>query len=124
MEERRGRGVRKPCVQCLHRSRNLVLQSLLPFLNHNGDPLAILKINELMGQIRMKMRRGNFFEGIVQKYLIDNRHKVRLIMTPKSSLISDNVEDERRKLKEFNWAQRAKISGRTLSVLSWRSQNR
>ena len=79
---------------------NTLLQSLLPVLNHDGDPIAILKINELMGEIRKRLRKGKYFEGLVQKFLIDNKHKVRLVMTPKSSLINDQVDVERRVLKE------------------------
>lgn len=79
----------------------LLLQSLMPQLNHGGDPLYLLKVNEVMGEIRKRMRKSKYFEEIVKKYLIENKHKVRLIMTPDKNYIAEETNKEKRLLKEM-----------------------
>jgi len=77
-----------------------LLQSLIPLMNHGGDPMSILKINQVMGEIRKKVRKGKYFEGLIKKYLLENKHKVTLIMTPNKNLISDENQKEKKYLSE------------------------
>jgi len=78
-----------------------LLQSLIPFMNHGGDITYTLKVNEFLNQIRDKVKKGKFFEGLIKQYLLDNKHKIRLIMTPDKDYINEETYQEKVKLKEI-----------------------
>ncbi len=90
-----------------------LLQNLLSFMNHNGDPLSVLQINESLGEIRKRIANGGYFEGLVKKYLLDNTHKVKLIMNPDGKIVQEEVTKEKEMFqniqKELSADQKSKI---------------
>ena len=78
-----------------------VLQSLTVLLNHKGDSTFLLKISENINKLRRILKKEKYFEGLIKKYLIDNKHKLRLIMTPDNDLILDELEAEKKSLKKI-----------------------
>jgi len=79
-----------------------VLQSLIPLLNHNGDPIAFLKINQTIGEIKKRVRKGKYFEGLIEKFLLKNKQHIRVLMTPNKNYIKEETEKEEKMLKEIH----------------------
>jgi hypothetical protein len=49
---------------------------------HGGDPLRVLKFDDDLSEIRRKMDRGRFFERLIEKFFLENPHRVRLTLYP------------------------------------------
>ena len=73
------------------------LKMLLSFSGswvHGGDPVSILLFNADIDNIRQEVEKGRFFEDIIQKYFLDNPHRVRLTLLPDQEM----EEKENRRL--------------------------
>ena len=57
---------------------------MVPFCLHGGDPLSFFKIDEYSKRIRAEFSQGGLFQGLIKKYLLDNDHKLRLLLVPDS----------------------------------------
>jgi len=97
-----------------------LLQQLISFMNHNGDPLSVLKINETLQEIRNRIEKGGYFEGLVKKYLIENPHRVKLIMTPDAEVVKQEVQREKKLFeqaqKDLNEEKKIKIIQENLNL--------
>ncbi len=49
---------------------------------HGGDPLRILQFDSDLERLRREVAKGPLFENRIQKYLIDNPHRVRITLVP------------------------------------------
>jgi Zn-dependent M16 (insulinase) family peptidase len=58
------------------------LSHMVPYALHGGDPLSPFKINEFSQRIREDFKKGGLFEGLIQKHLLDNTHKMSLLAIP------------------------------------------
>ena len=77
------------------------LQSALSFMNHRGDPLSPLKVDETLKEIRARIDKGGYFEGLVRTHLIENTHRVKLIMTPDEKFAEGEVKSEKETLAKI-----------------------
>ncbi|XP_034107394.1 presequence protease, mitochondrial-like isoform X1 [Drosophila albomicans] len=94
------------CKRLLYRSTVL--------WNHDGDVVANLKISELFEKLQTKLKDNpNYFEQKLEKYFINNKHKLTLIMRPNAVHEIERRQAEakliRKKLKETNDAEFKKI---------------
>ena len=64
------------------------LSQLVPFCLHGGDPLSFFKIDEYSRRIRDEFNQGGVFEELIQKYMLDNKHKIRLQLIPDEATAS------------------------------------
>ena len=53
---------------------------------HEGDPATILKFDSLMDKLFEELENGPFLENQIQKYFIDNPHRVRLVLKPDQTM--------------------------------------
>ncbi|KPJ76156.1 MAG: peptidase M16 [Deltaproteobacteria bacterium SG8_13] len=49
---------------------------------HGGDPLSRLQLDEDLAKVRSALDDGAFFESYLQRYFIDNPHRVRFLLKP------------------------------------------
>lgn len=63
----------------------LILSALTP-ATHYGDPLAYLNIEPVLAKLREAIKDPEFIKGKVRTLLIENNHRVRLVMTPDNKL--------------------------------------
>jgi Zn-dependent M16 (insulinase) family peptidase len=49
---------------------------------HGGDPGRVLQLDADLQRLREAIDRGSFLEGWIQTHLIDNPHRIRLILEP------------------------------------------
>lgn len=80
------------------------LSHMLPYLLHGGNALDMFKIDEFSARIREDFKRGGMFEGLVQKHLIDNQHKLVLTFVPTEGLGEKEEEAEKIKLERLKKA--------------------
>ncbi len=76
----------------------LALRALTPVL-HGGDPVAALDIDELLTELRKDAQDPDFIPGLVRKLLLNNNHRVRLVMEPDTDLADKEEQSEALRLK-------------------------
>jgi Zn-dependent M16 (insulinase) family peptidase len=73
----------------------LLFKMFAPYM-HNNDAVSQLKIDENLSKLRSEVKDDNFFKNMIHKYLLDNSHRVTLILKPEHGL----QEKEDLKVKE------------------------
>jgi Zn-dependent M16 (insulinase) family peptidase len=53
---------------------------------HRGDPIALLDMDAALTSLHEKIQQPDFIQGLVKKWLLDNNHRVRLVMKPDTQL--------------------------------------
>lgn len=53
---------------------------------HRGDPIALLDMEAALTRLREKIQDPEFVKNLVKTWLLDNNHRVRLIMKPDTQL--------------------------------------
>lgn len=79
---------------------HLLLEALTPAL-HNGDPVAALDIDPLLERLRQAMQDPTFIKQLARNLLLDNPHRVRLVMAPDRTLGDRLAELERQRLRSL-----------------------
>ncbi|XP_011547744.3 presequence protease, mitochondrial [Plutella xylostella] len=59
-----------------------LLFNIMPLWNHNGPILQALKINDLLSQLKKDLMDPNFVKQAIEKYFIQNNHKLIMTMQP------------------------------------------
>ncbi|MCP4041313.1 MAG: peptidase M16 [Gammaproteobacteria bacterium] len=68
---------------------------------HGGDPAATLNIDPVLNELREMIREPDFIKGLAQRLLLDNLHRVRLVMSPDDELSRRQSEKEAARLAEM-----------------------
>jgi presequence protease len=53
---------------------------------HRGDPIALLDMDAALLGLHEKIQQPDFIQRLVKKWLLDNNHRVRLVMKPDTQL--------------------------------------
>ncbi len=53
---------------------------------HGVDPLKIIQLDEDINKIQRLNENGNFFEGLIEKYLIENSHRMLFTLVPDQTM--------------------------------------
>jgi len=53
---------------------------------HRGDPIALLDMDAALKNLHEKIHQPDFIQSLVKKWLLDNNHRVRLVMKPDTQL--------------------------------------
>lgn len=78
----------------------LILGSLSAAI-HRGDPVAVMNLEPVLEQLREDIKDPNFIKNLVKKNLLDNQHRIRLVMTPDTNLSKAKEKAEADKLAEI-----------------------
>ena len=71
-----------------HKTANFglsMIQSLAGSWMRGADPFRVLKIDDRIAEFKRRLKEGNLFENLIQKYLLNNAHKLVFIMKPSAS---------------------------------------
>ncbi len=79
----------------------LALRALTPAL-HGGDPVAALDIDELLEQLRKDAEDAGFIPRLVRELLLDNPHRIRIVMAPDTELAATEEAVEAETLKKLD----------------------
>src|SRR5262249_26285225 len=80
------------------RGISLMLRALKHWL-HDRDPLAPLAFEAPLAAVKARVASGGrFFEGLIQKHLLDNRHRTTLLLRPDPEQAEREQADEQARL--------------------------
>jgi len=79
----------------------LSLRALTPAL-HGGDPVSSLEIDGLLAEVRKDAEDPQFIPRLVKELLLDNPHRIRLIMKPDPELTNKEEAAEAETLKALD----------------------
>ncbi len=68
---------------------------------HGCEPENSLMIHSLFEKLLAKTKNPSYLTGLIQKYFIDNPHRIQLIMHPDPQLSAQENAEEKRQLKEI-----------------------
>jgi Zn-dependent M16 (insulinase) family peptidase len=73
----------------------------LPALKHGTDPFEALQIEELFSEIRTQALEEQYFEQLIDEYLLDNRATVAVTLKPDSDKMSRTLAEEQKRLAAY-----------------------
>jgi len=68
---------------------------------NGGDPFALLAFEKPLSIIKEEMRKGGFFEGLIRRHFIDNKHRLLSIVTAspeKGKKLEAQTEEQAKRL--------------------------
>lgn len=87
-----------------HQTSNFGLQLLygtLPIWNHDGNVLDSMCVSEKIDKFKNKLSdQPNYLQSLVDKYLLNNKHKLVMTMSPENNYEELRIENEEKLLKE------------------------
>ncbi len=66
---------------------------------HGGDPVAMLNLDPALAKLREESKKPDFVTNLINDYLLNNAHRVRLTLKPDSDLVKRRDEAQARKLE-------------------------
>ncbi len=85
---------------------HLMLEALTPLL-HDGDPVAALDIDPLLEALRQDIQHPDYIKRLTRDLLLENSHRVRLVMSPDPTLSPRQAQDEKQRLQALQGALNA-----------------
>ncbi|KAI8373250.1 peptidase M16C associated-domain-containing protein [Blakeslea trispora] len=83
------------------------------WFNH-VDPADLLEINKNLDRLKSELAKGNFFESLIDKYLLHNPHKLSFVMRPDEHYTANTLAEEKerldRKVQGLTDADKAQIA--------------
>ncbi len=79
---------------------NLILQALGP-ATHYADPIPSMDLEPVIAELREEIKDPEFIRGLARRLLLDNQHRLTLVMTPDQKLSDVRLEKERHRLAEL-----------------------
>ena len=67
----------------------------MPAAIHRGDPIALLDIESALVDLREEIKDQDFIKKLIRDLLLDNPHRVRVVMQPNRELGAGLVQDEK-----------------------------
>ncbi|MGC9386059.1 MAG: insulinase family protein [Hydrogenovibrio sp.] len=103
----------------------LILQSLAGAM-HEGDPIALLDTDAALERLRVEAADAQFIPNLIQSWILDNPHRVRLTLKPDDQLSSEQDASEKAKLKQIqdalSNAEKQAIVARSLALKARQEQ--
>jgi Zn-dependent M16 (insulinase) family peptidase len=75
----------------------LILQCLSG-TTHYSDPIAMLDLEPVIADLRAKIQNPDYIRGLARDLLLDNTHRVTLVMAPDTGLSARRAEREKARL--------------------------
>ncbi|MFK8067398.1 MAG: insulinase family protein [Gammaproteobacteria bacterium] len=72
--------------------------NILPIALHKGDPIAALDLDPLLDQLREKIKDPGFIKTLIREKLLDNPHRIRMMMIPDTELSAKKEAEEKQRL--------------------------
>ncbi|MBB3168669.1 insulinase family protein [Simiduia aestuariiviva] len=104
----------------------LILTSLTS-ATHRGDPMTLLNLEPALAALREKIHQPGYIQALVKKWLLDNNHRLRLVMTPDHQQAEREAAEERARLDalqaELNDTDKQRIIEQTQALLARQAQD-
>ncbi len=79
-----------------------LILSALPAAIHRGDVIASMDLDRVLNKIRQQVQQPGFIQSLVQEFLLDNLHFVRLAMYPDRELSKRRINAEKQRLAKIS----------------------
>ena len=79
---------------------NLILTSLTS-ATHRGDPIALLNLDPVLEKLQKQIQDPEFIKTLVKELLLNNQHRIRLVMKPDTTLARHNEQLEKARLADI-----------------------
>ena len=73
----------------------------MPAAIHRGDPIALIDIENALLDLREEIKDPDFIKKLIRELLLDNPHRVRVVMQPNRDLGARLVQDEKNRLAKL-----------------------
>jgi presequence protease len=73
--------------------------SCLPAAIHRGDPAALLDLDPVLERLRQEILQPQFVEHLVNRLLLENPHRLTLVLAPDEAMAKRELDKEREKLR-------------------------
>ncbi len=67
---------------------------------HRGDPIALLDLDAAIAKLRADIQEPDFIQRLIREQLLDNSHRVRVVMKPDRDLGSRLIAEEKLRLEQ------------------------
>ncbi|MCW8965029.1 MAG: insulinase family protein, partial [Gammaproteobacteria bacterium] len=78
-----------------------LMLNALPAALHGGDPAAVLNLDAVLERLREDIRNPDFIKQLTRQYLLDNPHRVLMVMSPDKELSQKKLDKERERLSQI-----------------------
>jgi len=85
---------------------------------HGGNPESILLFDSDLEKIRKGLNEGVFFENRIREYLIENPHRVRLLLKPDKEMAGKEKERVRNELKKL----KSRLTSKEIGIVQQNAQ--
>ena len=79
---------------------SLILQAL-GCATHHADPIPVLDLEPVIASLREKIAAPDYIRELAQRLLLDNPHRVTLVLSPDPALSAQRVASERQRLADI-----------------------
>ena len=76
---------------------NLAL-TCLSSATHRGDPVSLLDLDSVLKDMQQQILDPDFIKSLARELLIDNQHRIRLVLKPDAELAKDKEQAEKDRL--------------------------
>lgn len=74
-----------------------LMLTALPAALHGGDPVAALALDAILEKLGEEIKNPEFIKGLARKWILDNPHRVRVVLIPDTGLNArQNAQEEAR----------------------------
>ena len=80
---------------------NLILTSLTS-ATHRGDPVALLNLDPVLEKLQQQIQDPEFIKSLVKDLLLNNQHRIRLVMRPDTGLARQKEQAEKDRLSKIS----------------------
>ncbi|GBP87245.1 Presequence protease, mitochondrial [Eumeta japonica] len=77
-----------------------VLFNLMPLWNHNGKVIKVLKVNDLIAELKESITNPKHVRDTIERYFINNTHRLIMTMTPDPKFDENFTASELKLLKD------------------------
>ncbi|MBF0160246.1 MAG: insulinase family protein [Magnetococcales bacterium] len=76
-----------------------LMMRAMPAAIHRSDPVAMLNLDPVLQQMHEEIKQPDFIQNLVRSWLLDNPHRVRLVLRPDTGLTSERQQREQVRLQ-------------------------
>ncbi|MEM9255043.1 MAG: insulinase family protein [Pseudomonadota bacterium] len=95
----------------------LILQAL-GCATHYSDPIAVLDLEPVIERLRLKIQQPDYIRDLARGLLLDNNHRVTLVMTPDTTLAAERQQREEQRLADIKRSMGAEQRDATVQLAS------
>ncbi len=83
---------------------------------HRGDPIALLDLDSVLEELRHDIQDPDFIKQLVKDLLLNNSHRVRVVMKPDRELGARLIEEEKQRLSQIRQSMAEEEIGNVISL--------